>query len=64
MKHVLIAVDENEEQAVAHARTVRDVFDPDAVRAHLFHDFVENAEGASLARYGPRGGDCRRPDGE
>jgi len=52
MKHILIAVDENEERGVAQARTVHDLFDADTVRAHLFHDFMENPEGASVTQVG------------
>lgn len=50
MKDVLLAIDDNVERALAQADTVVDLFDPEGVRAHLFHDFVDNPEGASITQ--------------
>jgi len=52
MKHVLLAIDESDDRAVAQAETVRDLFDGDDTTAHLLHDFTDNVEGASVGQIG------------
>ena len=52
MKHVLLAIDENDDRAVAQAETVRDLFDAEDTTAHLLHDFTDNVEGASVSQIG------------
>ncbi|GAA0193537.1 universal stress protein [Halobaculum roseum] len=52
MNHVLLAIDENDDRAVAQAETVRDLFDAEDTTAHLLHDFTDNVEGASVGQIG------------
>lgn len=50
MRDVLLALDADENRALEQANTVRSLFDPDGVRAHLFHNFVDNPQGASVTQ--------------
>lgn len=50
MKDLLLAIDTDEARAVAQAEAVLDLFEAEDVRAHLFHDFVDNPEGASVSQ--------------
>lgn len=52
MKHVLVAVDQSQERATAQAETIRDLFDVGETTAHIFHDFTDNPEGASITQVG------------
>lgn len=52
MNHVLIALDRSEERAAVQAETIRDLFDSEETTAHLFHDFTDNPEGASITQVG------------
>lgn len=52
MKHVLLAIDESTDRAIAQAETVRDLFDRENTAAHLFHDFTDNPMGASVMQVG------------
>lgn len=52
MKHVLVAIDQSEKRATAQAQTVRDLLDVDETMAHIFHDFTDNPEGASITQVG------------
>ncbi|MES3160265.1 MAG: universal stress protein [Halorubrum sp.] len=51
MYDVLIAIDDDEQRAVAQARAVADLPDAaDSVTAHLCHVFTDNPEGASISQ--------------
>lgn len=50
MKHVLLAIDRRDDRAIAQAETIQELFDPEATTAHLFHDFTDNPEGASVTQ--------------
>lgn len=50
MTTILFGIDQSVERAVAQTETVLDLFDPDDVSAYLFHDFVDNPEGASVTQ--------------
>lgn len=52
MKHVLVAIDESNDRAVAQAETVIELFGTSDVTAHLFHDFTDNPEGATIRQVG------------
>lgn len=52
MTDVLLAIDRSEARAEAQAKTVRDLFDAAEITAHLFHDFTDNPEGASITQVG------------
>lgn len=50
MNEVLIAIDDDEDRALAHATAVLDLFDGN-IQAHLLHVFQENLEGASITNF-------------
>lgn len=52
MYEVLLAIDTDEERAVAQAEAVADLPGRDEIRAVLFHDFVDNPSGASVTQIG------------
>jgi nucleotide-binding universal stress UspA family protein len=52
MRDVLLPIDTDNDRALAQADTVRDLFDADSTVAHLFHDFTDNPEGASVSQVG------------
>lgn len=52
MRDVLVPIDTDHDRAVTEAETVTDLFDADETVAHLFHDFTENPEGASVSQVG------------
>jgi nucleotide-binding universal stress UspA family protein len=52
MRDVLVPIDTDDERANAQADTVVDLFDADSTVVHLFHDFTDNPEGASVSQVG------------
>ena len=52
MKDVLLGIDKSEDRATELAKTVVDLFEEEALRVHLLHDFVDNPEGASVTQVG------------
>jgi len=50
MYDVLLAIDDDEDQALAQAKTVADLPGTGEIRATLFHDFVDNPSGASVTQ--------------
>jgi nucleotide-binding universal stress UspA family protein len=52
MYEVLLAIDTDEDRAVAQAEAVAGLPGRDEIRAVLFHDFVENPSGASVIQVG------------
>lgn len=52
MYEVLLAIDTDEERALAQAEAVADLPGHDELRAVLFHDFTDNPAGASVTQLG------------
>jgi nucleotide-binding universal stress UspA family protein len=52
MRHVLVPIDTHDDRALIQADTVIDLFDAESTVAHLFHDFTDNPEGASVSQVG------------
>jgi len=52
MKHVLLAIDTDDNRSVDEADTVRDLFDAQNTTAHLLHVFTDNPQGASVRQLG------------
>lgn len=53
MRDILVPIDTDDDRAHTQADTVADLFDADSTVAHLFHDFTDNPEGASVSQIGP-----------
>ncbi len=52
MYEVLLAIDTDEDRALAQAAAVADLPGHDEIRAVLFHDFTDNPSGASVTQIG------------
>jgi nucleotide-binding universal stress UspA family protein len=52
MREVLLPIDREDARANTQADTAVDLFDADSTVAHLFYDFTDNPEGASVSQVG------------
>jgi nucleotide-binding universal stress UspA family protein len=52
MTELLVPIDTDDDPALTQANTVADLFDPETTTVHLFHDFTDNPQGASVSQIG------------